>query len=225
MGLCSYFRRYVNNFSNISKPLTALLKKEVPFIWTDAQQNSFEALKKALAEEVILAFPDFNELFYVTTDASNVAMGAVLSQGVLPHDRPIFFFSKTLNEAQRNYSTIHKELLAIVEAIKAFKVYLYGRFFVLITDHRPLCYLFSMKDCGSRLFRQKLELMDYNFKILYRPGALNHVADALSRIEPLSISELMEIENKNNACVPINSQKMLNINNININIEEKMVQY
>lgn len=78
-----------------------------------------------------------------------------------------------------------------------------------------------MKDCGSRLFRQKLKLMDYNFKILYRPGALNHVADALSRIEPLSISEIMEIENKNDASVPINSQKAMNNSNININIEEK----
>lgn len=119
--------------------MTQLLKKEVPFIWTDSQQTSFESLKKALAEQVVLAFPDFNEIFYVTTDASNVAIGAYLSQNY-PNDRPIFFFSKTLNDAQRRYSTIERELLAIVEAIKAFRVYLYGRFFVLITDHRPLCY-------------------------------------------------------------------------------------
>lgn len=144
----------------------------------------------------MLKFPDFNELFYVTTDASNVAIGGMLSQGDPPNDRPIYFFSKTLNETQRRYSTIHKELFAIVEVIKAFRVYIYGRFFVLITDHKALCYLFSMKDCGSRLFRQKLEIMDYNFKIIYRPGAQNHVADALSRIEPLSIEEMIEIDKK-----------------------------
>lgn len=176
LGLCSYFRRYVNGFSKISKPLTSLLKKEQPFIWTYREQNAFETLKKALAEEVLLSFPNFNELFYVTTDASNVAVGGMLSQGELPNDRPIAFFSKTLDERQKRYSTIEKELLAIVETVKFFRVYLYGRFFVLITDHKALCYLFNMKDCGSRLFRQRLELSNYNFKILYRPGAQNKVA-------------------------------------------------
>lgn len=95
-----------------------------------------------------------------TTDASNVAIGAMLSQGELPNDREIHFFSRTLNEAQKRYSTIQKELLAIVEAIKAFRVYLYGRFFILITDHKALFYLFNMKNCGSRIFRKKLELLD-----------------------------------------------------------------
>lgn len=161
LGLCSYFRRYVRDFSKISRPLTFLLKKEQPFLWTESQEQSFEKLKKALAEEVVLAFPTFDNpemLFYVTCDASDFALGGCLSQGELPNDRPIYFFSKTLNDAQRRYSTIQKELLAIVESIKAFRVYLYGRFFVLITDHKPLCYLFNMKDCGSRLFRQKMEL-------------------------------------------------------------------
>lgn len=118
------------------------------------------------------------------------------SQGELPNDRLIYFYSKTLNDTQKRYSTIEKELLAIVEAIKAFRVYLYGRFFILITDHKALCFLFNMKNCGSRLFRHKLELLDYNFKILYRPGAQNHVADALSRIEPLSVDEVLEIESR-----------------------------
>lgn len=194
LGLCNYFRRYVQDFAKITKPLSSLLKKEQPFIWTNTQQQAFEKLKTALTEQVVLAFPDFEQLFYVTTDASNFAIGAMLSQGELPYDRPIHFFSRTLSETQKRYSTIQKELLAIVEAIKAFRVYLYGRFFILITDHKALCYLFNMRDCGSRLFRQKLELLDYNFKILYRPGAQNVVADALSRIEPLSISEIIEKE-------------------------------
>lgn len=200
LGLCSYFRRYVSNFSKISKPLTLLLKKEIPFVWSEAQQTSFEKLKNALADEVTLAFPDFsgNFMFFLATDASDYGISGCLSQGEPPNDRPIYFFSKTMNDAQRRYSTIRKELLAIVESIKAFRVYLHGRFFILITDHKPLCYLFNMKDCGSRLFRQKLELMDYNFKILYRPGAQNHVADALSRIEPLTINEMLEVNRKQN---------------------------
>lgn len=145
LGLCSYFRRYVKNFAKISKQLTILLRKEQPFVWTHAQQKSFDDLKEALINQVVLSFPDFDQLFYVTTDASDVAIGAMLSQGEIPNDRPIYFFSKILNGAQRNYSTIQKELLAIVEAIKAFRIYLYGRLFILITDHKPLCYLFNMK--------------------------------------------------------------------------------
>lgn len=200
LGICSYFRRYVKNYSHLSKPLTMLLKKEQPFIWTQKQQQCFDALKKALCEEVTLAFPDFDQLFYVTTDASDIAIGAMLSQGELPNDRPVYFFSKTLNDTQKRYSTIQKELLAIVESIKQFRIYLYGRFFILITDHKPLCYLFNMKDCGSRLFRQKLEILNYNFKILYRPGAQNHVADGLSRIEPLTIDEMLDINKEEKQC-------------------------
>lgn len=195
LGILNYYRRFVRNFAKIAKPLTTLCKQDYPFIWTDNTQKAFEELKTTLITDVVLKFPNFEEIFYVTTDASDVAIGAVLSQGDLPNDRPICFFSRTLNDCQKRYSTIQKELLAIVEAIKAFRVYLYGRFFVLITDHKPLCYLFNMKDCGSRLFRQRLELMDYNFKILHRAGTQNTVADALSRIEPISIEEALEIEN------------------------------
>lgn len=190
LGILNYYRRFIRNFAKMAKPLTTLCKQDIPFIWTANTQNAFDTLKKALIEDVVLKFPNFDEIFYVTTDASDVAIGAVLSQGELPHDRPIFFFSRTLNECQKRYSTIQKELLAIVEAIKSFRVYLYLRFFILITDHKPLCYLFNMKDCSSRLFRQRLDLMEYNFKILHRAGAQNTVADALSRIEPISIQEV-----------------------------------
>lgn len=196
LGILNYYRRFVNNFARIAKPLTMLCKQDLPFIWTENTQKAFDVLKKALIGDVVLQFPDFGEIFYVTTDASDVAIGAVLSQGELPNDRPIHFFSRTLNDCQRRYSTIQRELLAIVEAVKAFRVYLYGRFFILITDHKPLCYLFNMKDCGSRLFRQRLDLMEYNFKILHRAGKQNAVADALSRIKPISIEEALEIENK-----------------------------
>lgn len=196
LGMINYYRRFIKNFAKLAKPLTILCKSEQPFIWTESTQNAFDTLKNILCRDILLSFPNFEEIFYVTTDASDIALGAVLSQGELPYDRPIHFFSRTLNDAQRRYSTIQKELLAIVEAIKNFRPYLYGRFFILITDHKPLCYLFNMKDCGSRLFRQRLELLDYNFKILHRPGAQNTVADALSRIEPLSIEEMLAMERK-----------------------------
>lgn len=186
LGMINYYRRFINGFARIAKPLTILCKKDQPFIWTNFTQTAFEKLKTILAEEITLAFPNFESIFYVTTDASDIALGGVLSQGDLPNDRPLQFVSKTLTDTQRHYSTIQKELLAIVESIKAFRPYIYGRFSVLITDHKPLCFLFNMKDCGSRLFRQRLELSNYNFKILHRPGSQNSVADALSRIKPIT---------------------------------------
>lgn len=114
----------------------------------------------------------------------------------------------------------------MVECIRVFRPYLYGRYFVFITDHKPLCYLFNMKDCGSRLFRQKLELMDYNFKIIHRPGAQNQVADALSRIEPLSIEEIVNIENKKETCLVLTRAQVKNeteksTDNVNYSIEER----
>lgn len=225
LGMINYYRRFIKDFAKLAKPLTILCKQDQPFIWTETTQISFDKLKQILCNDIILSLPDFTQLFYVTTDASDVAIGAVLSQGELPYDRPIHFFSRTLNEAQRRYSTIQKELLAIVEAIKNFRPYLYGRFFVLITDHKPLCYLFNMKDCGSRLFRQRLDLLDYNFKILYRPGAQNTVADALSRIEPLSIEEMLEIERRNgeiHALTRAQAQKEIEgANNIGFTFEER----
>lgn len=223
LGMINYYRRFIKNFAKIAKPLTSLCKKDQPYVWTNYTQEAFDKLKKILTEEITLAFPDFESIFYVTTDASDIALGAVLSQGELPNDRPLHFFSKTLSETQKHYSTIQKELLAITEAIKAFRPYLYGRFFILITDHKPLCFLFNMKDCGSRLFRQRLEILDYNFKILHRPGVQNSVADALSRMQPLTLSEMLEIENKKEQClVTTRAQAKTDLNKTsNDTIEEK----
>lgn len=217
--MCNYFRRYVRNYAKLAKPLTLLLKKEQPFVWTENQQKAFDALKTALAEEVTLAFPGDEQLF-VTCDSSAHSIGGMLSTGELPHDRPIYFFSKTLNDTQRRYSTIERELLAIVEAIKAFRVYLYGRFFILITDHKPLCHLFNMKNCNSRMFRQKMELMNFNFKIIYRPGAQNHVADALSRLEPLTLEEVLETNEAARAVTRSGAKNNLD-RNISYEIEEQ----
>lgn len=203
LGMTNYYRRFVRRYSHIAKPLSRLCKKNQPFVWTDLCQRAFDRLKSALIEDVTLAFPDFEQTFYITTDASDYAVGGVLSQGDIPNDRPICFFSKTLNEAQRRYSTTHKELLAMVECVRAFRPYVWGRFFVMITDHKALCYLFSMRDCGSRLFRQKIELLDYNFKVIHRPGSMNSVADALSRMEPLSIEEMVSIEQGKQTCCAV----------------------
>ena len=108
LGMCNYYRRYVNNYATIAKPMYILCKKDVPFVWNIGCEEAFEELKRHLCYAPVLAFPDFRQTFYITTDASDFAVGAVLSQGEYPRDHPIQYFSKTLNEAQCNYTQFTK---------------------------------------------------------------------------------------------------------------------
>lgn len=119
----------------------------------------------------------------LTTDASKIALGAILSQGPVVKDKPIAYASRTLNRAEANYSTTEQELLAIVWATKHFRPYLYGTKFTIVSDHKPLRWLFAFADAGSRLMRWRLKLMEYEYEIVYRAGKLNVNADALSRVE------------------------------------------
>lgn len=183
LGLAGYYRRFISNFAKLSKPLTRLLQKDVPFIFNQDCLDSFEELKNSLTSNPILIYPNFEEPFLLTTDASAFAIGAVLSQGHIGKDLPIAFASRTLCGAETKYSTIERELLAIVWAVKHFRPYLFGRKFTLITDHRPLTWLFSIKDPGSRLARWRLKLEEYDYKIIHKSGKANKNADALSRIK------------------------------------------
>jgi len=118
--------------------LTRLTKKGEKFNWTAEQQNFFQLLKEKLTTAPVLNYLDFQEEFLVTIDASDLAIGAVLSQGPISQDRPLAYASRILCKAEQNYNTTEKELLAIVWAVKYFRPYLYGTKFKIITDHRPL---------------------------------------------------------------------------------------
>ncbi|CAH1720138.1 unnamed protein product [Aphis gossypii] len=193
LGLLNYYRRFVDNFAKIAKPLTYLLKKDVPFTWTDNCEHSFQELKKALMNPPLLVYPDWEAgKFNLCTDASQYAIGAVLSQGDVPNDQPIAYASRTLNKAENNYSVIQKELLAIVWAVKYFRPYLYGRHFTIITDHRPLTYLFGIKDASSQLMRWRLQLADYDYTIKYRAGPEHSNADCLSRIRVIQTDQTVD---------------------------------
>ena len=148
-------------------------------------KESFEILKRLLTNSPVLAYPDFNKKFTLQTDASNFAIGAVLSQD----GHPNCYVSRTLNDHERNYSTIEKELLAIVWATQQLRPYLFGRRFIIETDHRPLTWLFSIKDPYSKLVRWRLRLQEYDYEIMYKKGILNGNADALSRVEINLIDE------------------------------------
>lgn len=180
LGLTGYYRRFIRDYSRIAKPITKYLKKDAKLDINDPEYlNSIETLKRLLTTEPILKYPDLSKTFIITTDASNYALGAILSQD----DHPICFASRTLNDHEQNYSTIEKELLAIVWATKYFRPYVFGRKFYIETDHKPLQWLFSVKEPNSRLFRWKIKLSEYNYEIRYKKGRQNGNADALSRIQ------------------------------------------
>ena len=157
--------------------------------------DSFRCLQVTLTQEPVLQYPDFTKPFVLTCDASGFAVGAILSQGKIGHDKPIAFASRTLNKAEQNYSTIEKELTAIVWACKHFRPYLLGRTFTIVTDHKPLTWMFSVKDPSSRLLRWRLLLEEFNYSIEYKAGKRNVNADALSR-NPVVLTTMITSKEK-----------------------------
>lgn len=183
VAFCNYYRRFIQNFADIAHPLNKLLRKNVTFTWTDECQHAFDTLKSKLISPQILKFPDFKKEFVLITDASKMACGAILAQKYDSVDLPIAYASKSFTRGESNKSTIEQELTAIHWAITYFRPYLYGRKFVIKTDHRPLVYLFSMKSPTSKLTRMRLDLEEFNFEVQYVQGKTNVGADALSRIQ------------------------------------------
>lgn len=182
VAFCNYYRRFIPYFSDITNPLNALLKKKANFIWNDNCKRAFMTLKEKLLSPKILQFPDFNKKFILSTDASKVACGAVLSQIHGDAELPVAYASKIFTKGESNKSTIEQELTAIHWAINHFRPYLYGRRFLVKTDHRPLVYLFSMKEPSSKLTRMRIDLEDFSFDIEYVKGKNNAGPDALSRV-------------------------------------------
>lgn len=181
LGLVGYYRRFIRNMAARAKPLTRLLQKDVPFNWTRECQAAFKSLRDAICTEPILQYPDFTKPFIITTDSSDFAVGAILSQGTIGSDLPIAFASKKLGDAEINYSVTEKELLACVFGVKTFRPYVFGMEFTMVTDHHSLVWLHNVKDPSSRLMRWKVKLEEYNYSIEYKPGRKNSNADALSR--------------------------------------------
>lgn len=182
LGLAGYYRKFIKDFSKIASPLLKLLRADQEFIFTESCRLAFNTLRAELCSDRVLMFPNFAKPFFLTTDACDYAIGGVLEQlDDNNQRRPIAYASRTLNSAEKNYSTIEKELLAIVWAVKHFRPYLYGRKFTIRTDHQPLKWLFNLKDPSSRLMRWRIKLEEYDYVIEYVKGQLNTLADALSR--------------------------------------------
>ena len=184
IGLASYFRKFIPKFSTVAKPLLRLTEDRARFSWDDACESAFCTLKRLLTEAPVLAFPDFSEEFILTTDASGIGLGAILTQRIGVSERVIAFASRCLSKVEARYSATERECLAVVWAVRHFAVYLQGRPFTLQTDHCPLTYLRSCKDPRGRLARWILELEQFPYRMQYRPGRAIPHADALSRSVP-----------------------------------------
>jgi hypothetical protein len=182
LGHARFYRRFIKDFSKIARPLCNLLAKDVPFDFNDKCLTAFEILKKTLTSTPIIQPPNWGLPFEIMCDASDYAVGAVLGQRVekLPH--VIYYASKTLNDAQLNYLTTEKELLAVVFALDKFRSYLLGSKIVVYSDHAALKYLLSKKDAKSRLIRWILLLQEFDIEIRDKKGSENVVADHLSRL-------------------------------------------
>lgn len=189
LGLLGYYRKFIHDFAKITKPLTKKLRKGEEINFDKEYVEAFEKCKTLLINDPILIYPDFSKPFNLTTDASNYAIGAVLSQGPIGHDKPVCYASRTLNKSETNYSTTEKELLALVWACKYFRPYLYGRKFNLLSDHQPLKSIHTMKNTNSKLTRWKLQLEEFEYTPMYIKGKNNVVADALSRINETHVNE------------------------------------
>lgn len=151
-------------------------------MWTDAYEDAFQTFITILTMEPIIQFPDFSQPFNITTDASNCAIGGILSQGNIRSDLPISYASHTLNKAEISYNTTENELLAILSSVKQFRPYIYGRKFNIITDHKPLSWMFGVKDPGALLTRWRFLLEKYDYSVIYKPEVQNTNADAVSKI-------------------------------------------
>jgi hypothetical protein len=183
LGLIGYYRKFVPHFATIAAPLTDLTKKGVPnkFEWKIEHENAYKRLKSMLLATPILRLPDLSKPFIVRTDASNHGIGAVLFQEHGSWKYPVAYASRKLLESERRYAVVEKECLAIVWAVQKFQAYLYGKLFVIETDHRPLLYLQKSKVSNSRLMRWSMFLQSYKFRTEIIKGSDNVGADFLSR--------------------------------------------
>ncbi|GJW79590.1 reverse transcriptase domain-containing protein [Tanacetum coccineum] len=164
LGHAGFYRRFIQDFSKIARPMTHLLEKETPFFFSKECIESFNTLKRKLTEAPILIAPDWDLPFELMCDASDFAIGAVLGQRKNKHFQPIHYASKTMTEAQAHYTTTEKELLAVVYAFEKFRSYLVLSKSIVYTDHSAIKYLFAKKDAKARLMRWILLLQEFDFE-------------------------------------------------------------
>ena len=189
LGAANVYRRFIQNYAHVSKPLSSMLRKDVDIDWsspTEDQLKAFEDLKSRLTTPPILALPKKGRPFMIDTDASNYQLGAALLQQQDEKNPtewlPVGFFSKTLNETEQRYSATERECFAVVWSVLYLRPYIEGTHFKIRTDHEALRWLMTLTDPSGRLTRWRLRLSEFDYEVTYRPGRVHQVPDALSRI-------------------------------------------
>jgi len=192
LGLTGYYRKFIKHYGMICRPLTNLLKKGTPFIWTCSTEEAFQLLKQALMEAHVLAILDFSKTFVLETDACDYGLGAVLMQ----EGHPVAYLSKPLCPRNQALSTYEKECMAILMAVEKWHPYLQHKEFLIRTDHRSLLYLTEQRAHTKLQHKAMLKLMDLNHRIVYKKGNANTAADALSRLPtPMTVAAV-------SSCIP-----------------------
>lgn len=214
IGLASWYRRFVKNFSLVAAPLHNLTKgkNKKTFDWPKDAEEAFIALKTLLTTTPVMSCPDYSRPFVIQCDASNEGIGAVLCQKLGDSEQAVAFLSRKLTDTERRYSTSERELLSVVYAIEKFRPYIDGLHFQVITDHSALKWLHKMKDPHGRLARWAMKLQQFSFDIIHRPGKSHTVPDALSRAATEAEINMLEITDKHK-----NDWYKTKIQNINSN--------
>ena len=183
LGHAGFYRRFIRDFSKISRPLCRLLEKDANFDFDESYLSTFKDIKSKLVIALIMATPDWNKEFEIMCDAGDYAMGAILGQRTEKIFKVIYYASKTFNEAQENNSTIEKEMLTMVFAREKFRPYLLGSHVIIHTNHATIKYLMAKRDSKPRLIKWILLLQEFDMEIKDKKGSDNVIVDHLSRME------------------------------------------
>lgn len=181
LGLTNYYRKFVYEYSKVAAPLHELTHTNHKFVWGDEQQKAFKELKHRITTAPVLCLPDHNKPWVVYADASGYAVGGVLCQEHDGYHHPVMFVSKKLSGCELNWPVHDKELYAIYYMFKTCKHLLQGRHVTVFTDHKALEWLMTQKHLSAKQYRWSTFMSDNEWRIIYKPGAYNRVADALSR--------------------------------------------
>jgi hypothetical protein len=216
IGLCNYYRKFIQGFSTITSPLIELTRNDIPFIWTLKQQSSFDQLKHAITSAPILQLPNQSYSWTLYTDASGYAIGGVLCQDTGNGMKPVVFLSRKLAGAELNCAVYEKEFYAIIYCLQQCQWYLQGNEVIIYTDHQSLKYFLSQKSLSSKQSRWIEFLSSFACKIEYKEGKYNVVADALSRRSDHRIDINNNTDNNNNNINTAidNIKNSIRINNI-----------
>ena len=195
LGLCAWYSHFIPNFAEIAKPLYLICSVKKPFQWTEEENTAFVNLKQGLCSGDVLTHPHFDRPFFLSTDASNIGISGVLTQtDESGKEKVISYTSKTLSKSQQNYSTVEKELLAIIHCLNKFYEYLDSQNIIIRTDNQALTYLESMKNHSQKLMRWAWKIQEFSPKFIHVPGKLNVPADVLSRYPVEDPDEIEDME-------------------------------